>query len=64
MLDIIYGIGLDGTAVTAFDWSSASNFADLTTTANGLSAAIGPIVVSVTALLLGARLFKRFANKI
>ena len=51
------------TEATAYDWSSVS-MTDITNTANGLSSVMAPVVVTVTSLVLGFKLFKRFANKI
>lgn len=50
-------------ATTAYDWTSA-DMSGITDVANGLSATMGPIVVTITGLVLGFKLFKRFANKI
>lgn len=62
MTDYIFSIALDD-AVTAFNWGSV-DISSITSTANSLSATVAPVVVTITGLLVGFKLWKRFTNKI
>lgn len=62
MLDYLGAIALDD-AVTAFNWSTV-DISSITNTANGLTATVAPVVVTITGLLVGFKLWKRFTNKI
>lgn len=49
--------------VVGYDWSSA-DVSGITDVATGLSTTMGPVVITITGLVIGFKLFKRFANKI
>ena len=63
MLDFVSTIACEDAVTTGFNWSSV-DISSITNTANGLATVVAPVVIAITGLLVGFKLWKRFSNKI
>ena len=59
----MYALSTIGCDVTNFDWTTV-DVSSISSIAQGLTNTVAPIVVTITGLLIGFKLWKRFTNKI